>query len=190
MKLAEVVNIGSGYLFREKVRHEVAGEYQIIQIKDINDDNRIEWENLSKTDLKSVKQNSMVKKGDIVFRAKGNRFLATLIDCEAGKTIATSQFFILRVKQKDALLPEYLSWYINQSKAQRFLTQISAGTNIKQIQRKGLGELPVIVPAMAIQKTIMQLACLCQKEKLLVQEIQSKRQKLAETVMMKKISNE
>lgn len=190
MNLSEVVNIGSGYLFREKVRHEVAGEYHIIQIKDITDDNTIDWENLAKTNLKSVKQNSMVRKGDIVFRARGNRFLATLIDCEARKTIATSQFFILRVKQKDKLLPEYLSWYINQSKAQRFLAQISAGTNIKQIQRKGLGELPLIVPDVSIQKTIVQLDGLCKKEKQLMQQIQVQRQKLAETVMLKKISNE
>ena len=189
MKLSDIAKISSGYLFRTRVDHDPEGEYQVIQIRDVSSDDTIDWASLNRVELKSPKQDVIVGKGDVLFRARGSNHRVAIIDQDADKTIATSQFHIIRVQDKGAVLPAYIAWYVNQSKAQQFLSQMSVGSSIKQIHRKSLNDLPVIIPDMHTQETIVQLDFLCKKEKQLMLQIQKKHQKLAEAVMLNKINN-
>ena len=189
MKLSDVVRISSGHLFRTRVDHDPEGEYQVIQIRDISSEDIIDWGSLNKVDIKPPKQDVIVGKGDVLLRARGSNHRSAVIDQEIDKTIATSQFLIIRVQDQEAILPSYIAWYINQSDAQQFLSQMSVGSSIKQIHRKTLSELRVIIPDMHTQKTIVQLDELCKREKRLMSHIHEKHQKLAGAVMLKKINN-
>jgi len=189
MKLSDVARISSGHLFRTRVDHDPKGKYQVIHIRNVSSEDAINWESLNRVGLKPPKQDVIVGKGDVLFRARGFNHRAAVIDRDTDKTIVTSQFLIIRVQDQRAVLPAYIAWYINQPKAQQFLSQMSVGSSIKQIHHKSLNELPVIIPDMHTQETIVQLDILCKKEKQLVLQIQEKRQRIVEAIMLNKINH-
>ena len=188
-KLSDIARVRSGLLFRESLGHDPKAEYQVIQISDVSDEGFIDWERLNRVDLRKANNDVMVCKGDVLFKAKGAGHTAAVVDKTIGKTIANSQFHIIRVYDKQLIMPAYLAWYINQKQAQQFLHKMSAGSSIMQVSRKNLDELPVIVPDLQTQNTIVKLDGLLKKEKELMQQIQQKHQKLVEAVMLNKINN-
>jgi hypothetical protein len=110
--LADVAEILAGYLFRSKLEQEQGGAYAVIQMKDVCRDGRIDWSGLARVNLAAVKDSLLLKRGDILLKAKGSSHGAAVVDRDVQGVIASSHLFILRVRG-DAVLPEYLSWYVD-----------------------------------------------------------------------------
>jgi len=189
MKLCQIADIDAGYLFRTRIEQADDGLYCVIQVGDISFDKAINWDNLTRVDLDSVKCTFLLEEGDIIFKAKGDSYSAVLIDRPPQNTVASSFFFILRVHQA-AVLPEYITWYLNQNPAQLHFAKFAAGTKIRHINRTNLGDLEVTVPDIETQRKIVEVDKLYRKAKQLVDEIEQKRQKLVEAVLLKHISQD
>lgn len=189
MLLSEVATISSGFLFRGEKKFSEEGDYfPVIQANDISNENTIQWDQLKEAVIDMRKTECVVQEGDILVRGKGHPHIATLVDQPAKEAVVGSQFFILRVIKGKAL-PEYLSWYLNQKPAQDYLNQYSAGTNIKHINKKTLSALEIQIPELDIQKKIVQLYNLGQKEKGLLAQIQKKREKLIQAQLLSVTQN-
>lgn len=186
MKLSELSSIISGHLFRTKIFHENKGNYSVILMRNINDDNTVNYDELIKTSVEKIKPDQCIKKNDLLFRAKGNNNYATYIDRDLENTTTNTHFFIIRVKS-EKILPEYLAWYINQKPAQMYFLQHSPGTVIPIITSKNLGNLNVVVPDIATQNQIIQIHKLSIKEENLLKQIVYKKKRLIEALLIQKI---
>ena len=189
MKLLEMADIYAGYLFRSRIEPVKNGPYKVIQMKDITRDDAIKWENLIRVELDSVRSAFLLEQGDILFKAKGSSHSAILVGRTEDNTIASSFFFIIRT-HRASVLPGYVAWYLNQKPAQQYFARFAAGTGIRHINRRSLGDLPKDVPDMDTQRKIVELHRLSQREKNLVGEIQGKRQTLITAVMLDAIRHQ
>jgi restriction endonuclease S subunit len=96
-------------------------------------------------------------------------------------TIAAGYFFILKPNTA-TVLPQYLAWYINSSPAQQFIQSVARrGTYMPVVPKSALEELPVDVPSLRTQETIVELDRLTGKERTLLQELEERRAELIST---------
>ncbi len=186
--LKDIAEIRSGYPFRERIEPERDGQFPVIQIKDIAVDEKVSFENLVRVNLSNVRPEYMVHRGDILFISRGGRNQAVFIETEPDNTIFGMQFFAIRPRQ--AAEPDYLAWYINQKPAQLYFANAAVGTNVKVITKAILGELPVTLPPVEVQRKIVKIYELSLAENRLVEEIQSKRQQLVESALLKMMEEE
>jgi restriction endonuclease S subunit len=75
------------------------------------------------------------------------------------------------------LLPQYLAWFLNSHTTQTLLKGQAIGTSIPSISKQVLENLEIAVPGIKIQKAILQITKLRNKEKSLKLEIETLREK-------------
>jgi len=184
-KLEELVRIRSGYTHRKKVEAVEDGNAYHLQMSDLNHDLKL----LKEIPTKIKMDNPylyQVAKGDILFLAKGTNNYAMLFEGLELPTVPASTFFILSPKSND-ILATYLTWYINQTPAQRYLDRTLEGTNQRNINRSSLLDLEVVLPPRRQQELIGKLYQLGKKEKQLLQTLISKRQQLLQVSLLNTI---
>jgi len=96
-----------------------------------------------------------LEKGDILLATKGIDHPAMLYDESYTPAIASSVFTVLRIKQTDIVLPEYLQWYLNHPTTARKLAAASQGTSMPLINREVIEQLEVPIPSLEKQQTIL-----------------------------------
>ena len=187
MQLEEIATISSGYLFRKRLQPKPGGKYRVVQMKDIDRFSRLDVSGLLAVDLDSVRQDYMLRQGDVLFRSRGHEHLATFVEKPLGKILAGSHFFILRVSRGD-VLPEYLAWYLNQAPAQRQIAKAAAGTGTKHINIANLMQIEIKVPDLDSQKKVVELDRLSVKEQEILEALQQKKRLLQQTLLLKTIN--
>lgn len=118
-----------------------------------------------------------LENGNIVFASKGSNNFAATFKQSYLPCVASSSFFVIRLRSFD-VLPEYVSWFINQPSAQNYLKGSATGTAIASISKSVLEDLVIPVPSIQKQKTILKVDQLFQKEKQLRAAIQTQREQL------------
>lgn len=183
-----LLSFRSGYQFREQIKNQSNGEFQILQMKDIDENNVIsKEESFTKIDLDLHDKELLIKNGDILFRARGYNNYATLVKGLTKKTLVPSYFFILREK-RDIIISDYLVWYINQKIAQNYLKTNARGT-IPAINKKALEMLEIEIPPLEVQNKIAKVSNLNLRELQILEQIKEKKKLLIETILSKKIIN-
>ena len=137
-------------------------------------------------DLKSADVNAkhILKPGDVVFAAKGTKNFASVIGEHNPPSVASTSFFVIRLKDKK-VLPEYLAWFMNSATTQQFLKSTALGSSMASISKGVLEKLEVLVPTIQTQHSILSITSHREKEKQLRQKIES----LQEIIIQKKIIN-
>jgi len=123
-----------------------------------------------------ISEKHLLLAGDVLFSAKGTKNFAALFEDHNPASVASTSFFVIRL-QDDAVLPEYLAWYINQPVSQNFLKGEAKGTSIASISKSMLESLEVLIPEISTQKLILKIAKLRDREKKLKQQIETLREK-------------
>lgn len=170
-KLKEIVTIKSGVFAKSDANPDV----YYIQATDF--DSGLEWiDNLNPllTSCPKLKKH-FLRKGDILFAAKGKDFFAVVYDGKYQPAIASTTFLVMQVRL-DSVLPEYLSWYLNHPKTQTLLSGFAKGTAIKSVNISNVGNIEIIIPDYAKQITILELFKLQKREKFLQDTISKLRQ--------------
>jgi len=185
--LDKIAQVDSGKSFRHRIDSIPNGECLVIQMKDISSD----YSNIIGTpesiSIDGIGSSQLLRKGDILFMAKGNNNFATLYRSDQ-VAIAVSLFFIIR-PDKSKILPEYLAWFLNSSKAQAYFGQRQLGTSIKNIRKEALAQLEVDVPNMNKQTQITELNNLMRTEKYLTEEYLEKKEVYLNQTMLNLIKN-
>jgi restriction endonuclease S subunit len=186
-KLTEIATIRSGYQFRSKIEIISDGDIQVIQMKDINlEYNKLEHSEILKTNVEVKEETLLINNGDILFQARGFNNNGVLVENISEKTIAPSYFFIIRVNPSK-VLSGYVSWYINQRKAQEYLKQNARGSSIPLISKDVLENLEIIIPPLDIQNKVIKIHNLNYKELSLLDELKQKKKILMEALLINEV---
>ncbi len=178
-KLIDIVTeIKVGYTFRESLLNNPDGNLAVIQLRDV--DSSLLYLNNFNTiiDNKSINNKHFLKKGDMIFAAKGSNNFASIFKADIS-AVASSVFFIIRIKRQ-IVSPEYVAWYINNKLGQAYLNSIKYSTTTTNIKKKDLENLPIYIPEIETQMRIGALAELSQRETTILEEIKSKRKVINE----------
>lgn len=127
-----------------------------------------------KTDGKIEKH--LLRNGDILFAAKGTKNFAACCETENIPAVASTSFFVIRL-QTGAILPGYLTWFLNHPDTQYLLKGKAIGTSIVSISKAVLEELEITVPSIRKQELVLKLHNLRNREKKLKQQIEILREK-------------
>lgn len=129
-------------------------------------------------DLKSegVSEKHLLKDGDVLFAAKGNKNFAAVFENHNEPSVASTSFFVIRPSD-NKVLPQYLAWFLNNDTTQVLLKGQAIGSSIPSISKGVLENLEITLPSIEIQKTIMQITKLRNKEKSLKLKIETLREK-------------
>jgi len=128
----------------------------------------------------------LLKKGDVLFAAKGTKNFAAWYENDNIPAVASTSFFVIRLQDKN-VLPGYLSWFLNHPETQLFLKAFARGTSIASISKAVLSELKIPVPTIQKQELILQLFKLRNKEKNLKQQIEILREKEIQQLLINAI---
>ena len=184
MKIKDIAKIQIGYQSRGRIAPDPKGTHQVIQIKDVDSENRLDSTDLYRVPPEGAVNRYLVDQGDVLFLSRGKANPAIPITEPLENTIATSYFYILKL-ETDKVLSEYLAWYINQPPGQNFLQSRARGSGMLMIPKKDFIEMDVDVPSMEIQKAIVRLDGLQRKEGRLLRELEIKRSLLIQAVCLK-----
>ena len=185
--IKEFAQLSMGTNFRPHHGDAGAEGLFVVQMKDL-DNTSVKIETLEKLTLKPPRNVTFLKPGDIIFRSRGRTTTAVIVPKNIGKAVLSAPLFLIRVKDKSSVLPEYLCWYINQTPAQRFLYQRTEGSALKMINLKHLGDLEIPLPALAVQSQIEKIVATQTKETALFEDIKQKREKYVEKILMRAIT--
>lgn len=174
MQLKDIASVGAGYPFRGKIPEVQDSAVIVVQMKDASISMGIKWGECVKTELTGKKQPEWLDPKDILVAARGNHYYAVQVgngllenDFQA---VAAPHFFVLRMIRSD-VLPEYLTWLLNQSPCQKYLEQNAEGSMSKSIRRSVLEETPIAVPHIAKQQAIADMVRALRKEQKIVEQL-------------------
>ncbi len=184
MKLKEFAEILSGYPFRSRIEYTPDGDVSVIQIGDLG---MLVHEKLMRVRDIEPKQHYFVRQGDVLLVARGIQHRAVWISRHLPKTVAVSNFFLIRMQKKD-VLPAYLAWYLNSQPAQYFFQRHRMGSNILSLQKRDLEYLEVPIPPVGIQERIGHVYSLMLREKVLIATVQEQRERLLEAQMLRMVN--
>jgi len=182
MLLGKLATIQMGYPFRSRLEHDREGNIAVIQMRDIDDANRLRAEQAARVKLPEGKTRHLLRPGDLLFRSRGRSNGAARVREGVGPAVLAAPMLLIR---PHGVLPEYLCWYINAPSTQAQLGALAEGTSVRMISAEALKALDVPLPSRAAQQSIVQAATLADQEQSLLARIASLRERRSTHILMK-----
>lgn len=129
----------------------------------------------------------LLKPGDILLAVKGYYNFAVHYKGIIEKAVASSMFIVIRLKEQNNILPEFLKWYLNHPMIQSLLQKQARGSNLPSLTIEAVKNLEIFIPSIQKQKLILKLNALRQKEKELNTKMESLRELLIQHQLIKTI---
>ena len=172
--LNQITSIELGFQLRSQVIQSPESKELLIQMKDVSKTNGVNWKTCVPTRLPGKKMPQWLCDGDVIVVARGfNFFAAHIQDIPQGfQAVAAPAFFVLS-KINAQILPEYLTWWLNQVPTQRYFEKSAEGAISKSLKRNALENTPVIIPPLEQQKHIVSLARLFREEYRLLEQMRT-----------------
>ena len=182
--LKNIAKIQVGYQARFGIKESRYGTHRLVQGKDFDSSWKLRTDKLIVFSPEKNPEHYMLKKGDILFQARGRSHFAYCIEEDLEDTLAAGTFYIIRPKV-DVVFPAYLAWWINQNKAQAHIRKKSGSTDIPFVSKTILDELEVHLPSLHIQHKIKHVEELWTREKELRCDLTDRRSRLVQALCMK-----
>jgi restriction endonuclease S subunit len=183
-KIKQIADIQIGYQFRGKIKPAPKGAYRVIQIRNFDENRQLDIENLTYVKLTGELEKYKVKKDDVLFLSRGYKNFAVPVTEHLENTVVASYFFVLKILP-NTVLPEYLAWYLNQPRAQKYIHNIGRrGTYIPVVPVSDFENLKIDIPDLQTQKQIVELNELLERENELLEELKEKRAVLIRSINM------
>jgi restriction endonuclease S subunit len=180
--LDELATISAGHPIRDAIRDVPGGEIAVVQIKNVDAETGVNWLAVARTNLTGRRAPDWLRRGDILFSARGQRNVAVCLDQPPTRAVCSPHFFLIRLNNDKLALPEFLAWQMNLPQAQRYFTQSATGSYITSIRRQVLETLPVLIPSLDRQRLLVGLAEAARREKQLIEKLIRNRQRELELV--------
>lgn len=176
--LNDVAEVISGYSFRQAIVESKDSNVFIVQARDTKNNLYI-----TEKDLKEIKDLSYgekkAKDKDVIISNKGI-FFTTVIQSEE-KIIPASSVYIIR-PNKEIVLSEYLSIYLNSKIGQAEIKKYESGGSIKTISFKDLKNIKIEIPKLEHQKIIIELYKNIEKQNKILERKKIINQNILETI--------
>lgn len=181
--LNHIATINSGRFERP----EADGDVVYLQVKHFDANGKLE--SALHPDLSSavISPEHLLEPGDVLFAAKGSKNFACVYEQHNPPAVASTSFIVIRVT-KEAISPEYLSWFLNTPDTLMYLKSQAKGTSIMSISIKVLNELEIPVPDRKTQQMVLNIHQLHQHEKQLKQDIDRLKEQLLQYRLNKAIN--
>jgi restriction endonuclease S subunit len=175
VKLKEICDLRSG--FQGKINE--GDKYKQIKLKDVSKDGVINYEELEGFDAEKLADKYILRKNDIIFKAKSSDNTAALVEKSAENIVATAHFIILTIKEefKNKLNPMYLTMFINSEVAQEYFSKHSEGTGLSIVKISSLEELDIVLPSMEEQDKLGRMYNLMIEERVTMKRLIIEREK-------------
>lgn len=180
--LGEVAEIHSGFTLRKGPVDE-SKMYSIIQVNDLTDNFQIDPEKIVKKVNATPSDQYLLKENDILFISKGENNYAALSKSNIRDIIVSNSFLIIR-NLNPGILPEYLHWFINSDQGQQEIDEMRRGNTVPYIPKSALMELSVLIPPPEIQKKIVNIRNLQERELKLRERISEMRKNLVNAYLL------
>ena len=148
------------YLYLQSIHFDHFGVFDTTVAPQLNLNNKLE--------------KHLLKDGDLLFAAKGLNNFAVVYNNGIGKAVASSSFIVIKINEenKQTIQPDYLAWFLTHHKQIKLMHQQQLGTTIPSIGMKQLAELEINIPPIEVQKKIVAVHQLREKEKELTTRIE------------------
>jgi len=178
-----------GYSFRGRVEPHAEGELGVIQMKDIDHSSVLHQETVVRVLFPGDVRQHFVRNGDLIFRSRGETYSAAMVERAPLSAIVASPMILVRPR-KEVVEPAYLRWFLNAPSTHKALESVAAGTAVKMINKSDLERLEVPVPPLEIQRKIVEIAELMEREARLSAEAARLRRQLVEATLMRQARQE
>lgn len=168
--LGRVAAISAGYPFRGKIDELPDGEVAVIQMRNADPAAGIDWPNLSRVELPRTSAKAFLTKGDVILSTRGGRNIAYYIEERQEQVVCSPHFFVIRAKRQ-AILPEFLVWQLNQKPAQDHFAAGATGSYILNLKREVVEHLRIVIPPLAEQKRIAELDAAAKVERAILTQL-------------------
>ena len=175
--LGVTVDVRSGYPFRGPIEVVDAGGVLVVQMRDVDVNDGVQWPGAVRTELRNRKQADWLQSGDILFVARGGRFYATCISTPPEAAVCGPHLLHLRVHAGCGIEPAFLAWQVNQPPVQKQLRAAAEGTSQLSVRIAEIEGLRIAVPPMERQLQIVGLANAAARERRLLTQLILNREK-------------
>jgi restriction endonuclease S subunit len=174
--LTDIAIVKAGHPFRGKVLEDKEASTYVVQIRDIDNDGYIHWQQLIRTNITGRKSPDWLKKGDVLFAARGARNAAAYVGDIDKPTVCAPHYFLIQIIDK-SVLPEFIAWQLNQENAQRYFANSAEGSAQMNIRKAVLEATPLVIPSIEKQKAIVGFDNKVKQEKRLLNDLIDNRAK-------------
>jgi hypothetical protein len=165
LKIDSIAAIRAGVTLRgrDATRPVLGGPIRLVRIGDISREGRIAPEGVIQIrPAESIGADVFLRPGDVLVAARGTRNTAAVYNLNLPGAIAGAQFFVLR--PKGHVLPEFIAWYLRSDPVRLHFDNRRKGTHVQLIQRADIAEIEIPLPPMNVQRRIVALADLIERE--------------------------
>lgn len=180
--LGAIAEVRTGVSFRSRIAPDPLGDVVVIQMKDLDESNRLHLDAATKIALDKVGTGHLLRAGDLLFRSRGRSNGAARVPEGIPRAIVSAPMLMLR---PHGVLPEYLCWFINTPETQAQLASLAEGTSVQMISAEALKKLEVPLPSLSTQAVIAHTAELALREQALMAEIAARRKQLTTHILMR-----
>lgn len=186
VRLDVLCDVQTGYTARTALR-PAEGGLRAVQLSDLQGEADFDPEAARTYPLDPSLERYKVNPGDVLFRSRGDRNTAVVVDPEAQQTaIAILPIIILR-PNRSMVEPRYLAWSINQTPSQKYFDSCARGTSMRMIPKASIDALEIELPDLATQRLIVELDALAQREHALAQALADKKLDLTRFALLAQV---
>ena len=189
MRISEVCKIQLGYTARGRLEPSHENGVKAIQLRDVVSNRQIDPFLLNEFDLSKVPGKYRAGGGDVVFRPRGDRNTASVIDETWDETAVVLLPLLLLRPNRSLITPRYLEWVINQAPAQRHFDKFARGTKLRMIPRSSFDDLMIDLPNLKHQRAIVEVAELASQEQILSALMAEKKRTLLNVTLLAQSKN-
>ena len=186
--LNDIAKIQVGYQARGKIEESLDGDFTIVRPQDFNDKGELILDKAMQFFPSNIDPNNyLISAGDILVQARGQNHNAYLIHEPLENTVVSNSFYIIRIKDRDRLLPAYLKWWINQRAVQIFFEKEQGLSTIPFISKNSLSKTEIVIPPLNVQQKISDIETLWRQEQDLLKRFTHMKDILIKAVALKAI---
>ena len=146
VRLGEICHLSSGFTARGRLEPAPSGGLPAIQLRDVQGDDEVGSGSLHRYQVGNLPDRYLVRGGEVIFKSRGEPNTATVVSALLGEPAVVILPLIIIRPNRDAVLPGYLAWAINQPDAQRRLDAEAQGTSLRMIPKAVLERIDIPLP--------------------------------------------
>jgi hypothetical protein len=182
--LHNIAAIRTGYTVLQKLRGVSGGNTSLIQMKDVSQDGFLQPAALTQMQIVLLPSEHLLCPGDLIFRSRGDDNTTALIDVAVERAVCVAPLLLLRILPTAQVLPAYLHWFMNLSTTRRHINNYPRETTTRMIAPALLADVKVVVPTLARQRRILEIAQLNQQMLATATQIAEIRHLETETILL------
>lgn len=188
-RIGDLASVTTGLVVKRKqaeLPEEIVTTYNMLTLKSFEQDG---WLNTNELETfessEHLDHKYLTKEGDVVIRLSHPN-TAIIIDRKQEGYLFPSLFAVIRLGT-NALLPEYLSIYLNSDVMKRFYVKSAIGSAIQIIKTSMLKDAVIRFPSLERQVKVVELNRLIAREKKLLSELAAEKSKYHNAIINKMI---